>query len=121
MLHAIRDKVLETGADVGLGFDGDGDRCGVVDNEGNEIFADKIGVMLARDISALHPGSTFVVDVKSTGLFATDPVLQANGADDRLLEDRPFLHQAPRRRAVGHRRLREIRALLLQSADRPRL
>src|SRR4029079_19468802 len=60
MLHAIRDKVLETGADVGLGFDADGDRCGVVDNEGNEIFADKIGVMLARDISALHPGSTFV-------------------------------------------------------------
>jgi phosphomannomutase/phosphoglucomutase len=80
MLHAIRDKVLETGADVGLGFDGDGDRCGVVDNEGNEIFADKIGVMLARDISALHPGSTFVVDVKSTGLFATDPVLKANNA-----------------------------------------
>ncbi|PWJ85378.1 phosphomannomutase/phosphoglucomutase [Pseudaminobacter salicylatoxidans] len=80
MLHAIRDKVLETGADVGLGFDGDGDRCGVVDNEGNEIFADKVGVMLARDISALHPGSLFVTDVKSTGLFTTDPVLQANGA-----------------------------------------
>jgi phosphomannomutase/phosphoglucomutase len=80
MLHAIRDKVLETGADVGLGFDGDGDRCGVVDNEGNEIFADKIGVMLARDISALHPAARFVVDVKSTGLFATDPVLRANGA-----------------------------------------
>jgi phosphomannomutase/phosphoglucomutase len=53
MLHAIRDKVLETGADVGLGFDGDGDRCGVVDNEGNEIFADKVGVMLARDISRI--------------------------------------------------------------------
>ena len=80
MLHAIRDKVLETGADVGLGFDGDGDRCGVVDNEGNEIFADKVGVMLARDISALHPNSTFVVDVKSTGLFNTDTVLAANGA-----------------------------------------
>ena len=76
MLHAIRDKVLETGADVGLGFDGDGDRCGVVDNEGNEIFADKVGVMLARDISALHPSATFVVDVKSTGLFMTDPVLR---------------------------------------------
>ena len=121
MLHAIRDKVLETGADVGLGFDGDGDRCGVVDNEGNEIFADKIGVMLARDISALHPGSTFVVDVKSTGLFATDPVLQGQRRLDRLLEDRPFLHQAPGRRALGDRRLREIRALLLQPADRPRL
>jgi phosphomannomutase/phosphoglucomutase len=80
MLHAIRDKVLETGADVGLGFDGDGDRCGVVDNEGNEIFADKVGVMLARDISLLYPGSTFVVDVKSTGLFKTDTVLRGNGA-----------------------------------------
>ncbi len=80
MLHAIRDKVLETGADIGLGFDGDGDRCGVVDNEGNEIFADKVGVMLARDISALRPGSTFVVDIKSTGLFITDPVLRQNRA-----------------------------------------
>jgi phosphomannomutase/phosphoglucomutase len=80
MLHAIRDKVLETGADIGLGFDGDGDRCGVVDNEGNEIFADKVGVMLARDISAVSPGAQFVVDVKSTGLFMTDPVLKAQNA-----------------------------------------
>lgn len=78
MLHAIAEAVRESGADVGLGFDGDGDRCGVVDNEGAEIFADKIGVMLARDLSTLHPGSTFVVDVKSTGLFVTDPVLQQN-------------------------------------------
>jgi len=80
MLHAMADKVREVGADVGLGFDGDGDRCGVVDNHGDEIFADKIGVMLARDLSALHPDSTFVVDVKSTGLFMTDPVLRARGA-----------------------------------------
>jgi phosphomannomutase/phosphoglucomutase len=80
MLHAIADKVRETGADVGLGFDGDGDRCGVVDNEGEEIFADKIGVMLARDLSKLYPGAQFVVDVKSTGLFHTDPVLQKQGA-----------------------------------------
>ena len=80
MLHAMADKVRETGADVGLGFDGDGDRCGVVDNHGEEIFADKIGVMLARDLSKLHPGAQFVVDVKSTGLFHTDPELRANGA-----------------------------------------
>ncbi len=79
MLHAIADKVRETGADVGLGFDGDGDRCGVVDNEGEEIFADKIGVMLARDLGKLHRGATFVVDVKSTGLFAADPVLKELG------------------------------------------
>jgi phosphomannomutase/phosphoglucomutase len=79
MLHAMRDEVLRKKADVGLAFDGDGDRCGVVDNEGEEIFADKVGVMLARDISRLHPGATFVADVKSTGLFITDPVLQKNG------------------------------------------
>ncbi|XWN34363.1 MAG: phosphomannomutase/phosphoglucomutase [Devosia sp.] len=80
MLHAIRDAVLENGADVGFGFDGDGDRCGVIDETGGEIFADIVGVMLARDLSALTPGAQFVVDVKSTGLFMTDPVLIENGA-----------------------------------------
>ena len=80
MLHAMRDAIKEHGADVALGFDGDGDRCGVVDNEGEEIFADKIGVLIARDLSALHNDAQFVVDVKSTGLFVTDPVLQKNGA-----------------------------------------
>ncbi len=79
MLHAIRVAVVNSGADVGFGFDGDGDRCGVVDNEGDEIFADKVGVMLARDMSSLQKGASFVVDVKSTGLFLTDPVLQQNG------------------------------------------
>ncbi len=78
MLHAMRDAVLAHGADLGLGFDGDGDRCGVVDDRGEEIFADKVGVMLARDLSTLHPGATFIVDVKSTGLFVTDPVLRQN-------------------------------------------
>lgn len=80
MLHAMAHAVKEHKADVAFGFDGDGDRCGVVDNEGNEIFADKVGVMLARDLSALHKNAQFVVDVKSTGLFMTDPVLIANGA-----------------------------------------
>jgi phosphomannomutase/phosphoglucomutase len=80
MLHAMRDEVLRVRADMALGFDGDGDRCGVVDNEGEEIFADKVGVMLARDMSVRQKGATFVADVKSTGLFMTDPVLKANGA-----------------------------------------
>ena len=80
MLHDMAAAVKKHGADVALGFDGDGDRCGVVDDEGNEIFADKVGLMLARDLSIQHPGATFVVDVKSTGLFAIDPVLKANGA-----------------------------------------
>jgi len=80
MLKEMAKAVREHGADLALGFDGDGDRCGVVDDTGEEIFADKIGLMLARDLSALHKDATFVVDVKSTGLFATDPVLAANGA-----------------------------------------
>ena len=79
MLHSMRDKVIETGADFALGFDGDGDRCGVVDDEGEEIFADKVGVMLARAWAADHPGATLVADVKSTGLFTADPVLRAAG------------------------------------------
>ena len=79
MLQAMAEMVRSTGADLALGFDGDGDRCGVVDDEGEEIFADKIGLMLARDLAPLHPGAKFVVDVKSTGLYATDPILAANG------------------------------------------
>ncbi|MGZ3305824.1 MAG: phosphomannomutase/phosphoglucomutase, partial [Asticcacaulis sp.] len=80
MLVDMAKAVKEHGADVALGFDGDGDRCGVVDDTGQEIFADKIGLMLARDLSEIYPNATFVVDVKSTGLYATDEVLKKNGA-----------------------------------------
>jgi len=76
MLHDMADAVKKSGADLAIGFDGDGDRCGVVDNTGDEIFADKMGVIMARDLAALYPGSTFVADVKSTGLYASDPVLK---------------------------------------------
>ncbi len=79
MLHDMAASVKASGADMALGFDGDGDRCGVVDDEGEEIFADKVGVILARDLAKLHPGATFVADVKSTGLFASDPELQKHG------------------------------------------
>ncbi|WP_299639074.1 phosphomannomutase/phosphoglucomutase [uncultured Ruegeria sp.] len=79
MLHDMAAMVKSSGADMALGFDGDGDRCGVVDDEGEEIFADKVGVIMARDLAKLYPGSTFVADVKSTGLFASDPELQALG------------------------------------------
>ena len=80
MLHDMAQAVRASGADLAMGFDGDGDRCGVVDDKGEEIFADKMGVIMARDFARLHPGATFVADVKSTGLFATDPELRALGA-----------------------------------------
>jgi phosphomannomutase/phosphoglucomutase len=79
MLHDMSASVKASDADLALGFDGDGDRCGVVDDEGEEIFADKVGVIMARDLSKIYPNATFVADVKSTGLFASDPVLKANG------------------------------------------
>jgi len=51
-----------------------------VDDTGDEIFADKMGVILARDYARLYPNARFVADVKSTGLYASDPVLKAHGA-----------------------------------------
>ena len=81
MLHEIAKCVKENKADVGFGFDGDGDRVGVIDNKGNEIFADKIGLLIARDISNVHKNSKFVVDVKSTGLFMKDEILKKNNCE----------------------------------------
>lgn len=79
MLHAMADAVKQHGAELCLGFDGDGDRCGVVDDTGTEIFADKVGVLLARDLSSRIPNAQFVVDVKSTAIYTIDPVLKQNG------------------------------------------
>jgi len=78
MLHEIAKAVKENNADIGFGFDGDGDRVGVIDNKGNEIFSDKIGLLIARNLSFTHKSSKFIVDVKSTGLYSTDKVLLEN-------------------------------------------
>jgi phosphomannomutase/phosphoglucomutase len=78
MLKAIAKEVKEKEADIGFGFDGDGDRVGVIDNEGNEIYSDKIGLLIARNLSKKHKKSKFIVDVKSTGLYLKDEVLLQN-------------------------------------------
>ncbi len=66
----LKKAVLETGADVGIGYDGDGDRIGVIDNEGNTIWGDYLMIILARDVLKAHPGAHFVSEVKcSTNLF----------------------------------------------------
>jgi len=78
MLHAITKVVKEHNADIGFGFDGDGDRVGVIDNLGNEIFSDKIGLLIARNLSISHKNSKFIVDVKSTGLYLNDKILNEN-------------------------------------------
>ena len=78
MLHAISKAVKDNNADIGFGFDGDGDRCGVIDEKGNEIFSDKIGLLIARNLAPKHKNSKFIVDVKSTGLYSKDKVLKDN-------------------------------------------
>ena len=81
MLLAISKTVKENKADIGFGFDGDGDRVGVIDNNGNEIFSDKVGLLIARNLSKIHQRSKFVVDVKSTGLYAKDEILIKNNCE----------------------------------------
>ncbi len=81
MLHAIAKAVKDNNADVGFGFDGDGDRCGVIDDKGNEIYSDKIGLLIARNLASKYKNSKFIVDVKSTGLYAKDKVLLENNCE----------------------------------------
>ena len=81
MLNAIVKAVKDNDADVGFGFDGDGDRVGVIDNKGSEIFSDKIGLLIARNLATKHKNSKFIVDVKSTGLYSKDKVLIENGCE----------------------------------------
>ena len=78
MLRALGNAVKKNKADIGFAFDGDGDRLGVVDEKGHEIFSDKIGLLLARNLSFNNKNSKFIVDVKSTGLFKNDDVLKKN-------------------------------------------
>ncbi len=78
MLHEISKAVKDNKADIGFGFDGDGDRVGVIDNNGEEIFSDKIGLLIARNLSSNYKNTKFIVDVKSTGLFNNDEILLKN-------------------------------------------
>ena len=63
---ALEAKVIEIGADLGLGFDGDSDRCGFIDNHGHHIAADRLLALLARDLLQRMPGVPIVFDVKSS-------------------------------------------------------
>ncbi|HEX3049147.1 MAG TPA: phosphomannomutase/phosphoglucomutase [Aggregatilineaceae bacterium] len=77
-LRDLAAKVKETGAQIGLAFDGDADRVGVVDDQGNPVSADRVLVLLARDTLARHPGAAVVADVLSTQVLF-DEVAKAGG------------------------------------------
>ncbi len=79
-MESLADKVCSEKADLGLAFDGDGDRVGVADASGKMIYNDKLALILARFLATKYKNARFVVDVKSTGLFMIDEVLKQNGA-----------------------------------------
>jgi phosphomannomutase/phosphoglucomutase len=65
-------KVVEVGADLGLGFDGDSDRCGFIDNKGHHIAADRLLALLARDLLTRVKGASIVFDVKASKALADE-------------------------------------------------
>jgi phosphomannomutase/phosphoglucomutase len=64
--------VREKGLDVGIGFDGDGDRIGVIDEKGDIIWGDRLMIMYARDILSRKPGATFISEVKCSQTLYDD-------------------------------------------------
>ncbi len=64
--------VVEYGADLGIAFDGDSDRCGIIDDHGHHIAADRLLALLARDLLSRHPGAKIVFDVKSSQALADE-------------------------------------------------
>ena len=68
-LEALIHEVTTGGYELGIGFDGDGDRIGVVDGRGRIVFGDQILQILAADVLARHPGATIIADVKTSQTF----------------------------------------------------
>jgi len=80
--HNLQDLILsvkQMNADLGLAFDGDGDRLGVVTASGEVIFPDRLLMLFARDVLTRNPGATIIYDVKCTGKLQSQ-ILQAGGS-----------------------------------------
>jgi phosphomannomutase len=65
----LQKAVAETGADIGIGFDGDGDRIGAIDGTGRIIWGDQLIAIYAREVLAAHPGETIIADVKASQIL----------------------------------------------------
>jgi phosphomannomutase len=77
-LEQLIAAVKKEGADVGVAFDGDADRIGLVDNEGHILFGDQFLILMARDVLAERPGSTIIADVKASQVLF-DEIAKAGG------------------------------------------
>lgn len=71
-LEDLIKEVVDTGADLGLAFDGDGDRLGLVDNNGNVVWADRQMILYSRDVLSRIPGAKIIFDVKCSSLLPKD-------------------------------------------------
>lgn len=91
-------KVKETGADLGLAFDGDGDRVGVVTQTGQMIYPDKLMMLFAEDVCQRNPGAKIIFDVKCTGNLAT--VIEQAGGEAEMWQTGHSLIKA-RMKATG--------------------
>lgn len=77
-LQQLISVVRDNGADVGIAFDGDADRIGLVDNKGEILWGDQTLILLARDVLKTHPGATIIADVKASQVLF-DEVARAGG------------------------------------------
>ncbi len=94
-LRDLQAKVLETRADMGLAFDGDGDRVGVVDERGEIISPDRLIVLLARDLLARRPGAEIIFDVKCSNVLPAE-ITKAGGRPLRWKTGHSFIKQKMR-------------------------
>lgn len=62
----LKKAVAETGADLGIGFDGDGDRIGAIDSNGKVVWGDQLLAIYASEVLKQHPGATIIADVKAS-------------------------------------------------------
>ncbi len=68
-LKFLKERVLEKDLDVGFGYDGDGDRIGVIDEKGNIIWGDQLLIILAQDLLKKYPGAKIIAEVKCSRLL----------------------------------------------------
>ncbi len=78
----LKAAVQQYQAHVGIGFDGDGDRIGIIAESGRMIYGDELMVIYGRDLLKRHPGSTLLLDIKTSSFIVRD--LQSHGGDPRL-------------------------------------
>ena len=94
-LHDLQQKVLETGADLGLAWDGDADRVGIVDERGQIIPPDHLLILLARDLLTRKPGTEIIFDVKCSNILEQE-IKRLGGKPTRWKTGHSFIKQKMR-------------------------